>query len=148
MNEIELLRNQLATERRHVREVASACAAAHAGARARPGDAALEALRAACGEYLACVLEWFDQRDLRLGEPAVQHPAAGSSPEGWNALAAFINGPWNARRDAIEARLASNPRVADWRVFCGIDADSVWRERTLYARVVAALPSGATLGPA
>jgi hypothetical protein len=161
MNEIELLRNQLATERRHVREVASACAAAHAGAPPAAGDAALEALRAACGEYLGRVLDWFDRRDQRLGELYAQHPAAdsgrmalerlkqaGPAPESWQALAAFINGPWDDRRGAIEALLASNPRVADWRAFCGIDADSVCEERALYARVRAALPSGTAPGPA
>ena len=160
MNEIELLRSQLATERRHVREIASACAAAHAGAPARPGDAALEALSAACGEYLGCVLDWFDRRDQRLGE-LYAHPAAdsgrmalerlkraGPAHQAWPALAAFINGPWDARRGAIETLLASNPRVADWRAFCGIDADSVCQERALYARVRAALPSASPPGPA
>ncbi|HXY95818.1 MAG TPA: hypothetical protein VEH00_02510 [Steroidobacteraceae bacterium] len=154
MNEIELLRNQIATERRHVREIASACAAAHAGEPARPADAALEALRTACSDYLGCVLEWFDRRDQRLGELYPRHPAAdsrtaleslkqaGPAPATWQALAAFINGPWDAQRAAIDALLATNPRVADWRAFCGIDADSVWRERMLYARVRAALPSG------
>jgi hypothetical protein len=161
MNEIGLLRGQLATERRHVREVANTCAAALAGAPARPGDAALEALQAACGEYLGCVLGWFDGRDQRLGELTAQQPAANSSRmalerlkqagparERWQALAEFINGPWDARCGAIEALLASNPRVADWRAFCGIDADSVCRERALYARVRAALPSGNSPGPA
>lgn len=161
MNEIELLRNQLASERRHVREVASACAAAHAAAPARPGDAALEALRGACGAYLALVLDWFERRDQRLGELCAQHPPpdsgrtalemlkqAGPEPETWQALAEFINGPWDARRGAIEALLASNPRVADWRAFSGIDADSICKERALYGRVRAALPSGQPPGPA
>jgi hypothetical protein len=161
MNEIELLRDQLATERRHVREVASACAKAHAGASARPGDAALEALRAACGEYLGCVLEWFGRRDQRLRELYAQHPLAdsgrmalerlrqaGPGPESWQALAEFINGPWDAQRGAIEVLLASNRRVADWRAVCGIDADSVCQERALYARVHAALPSGNPPEPA
>jgi len=161
MNEIGLLRSQLATERRHVREVANACAAALSGAPARPGDAALETLQAACAEYLGCVLEWFDRREQRLGELCVQHAAAdpsrmalerlrraGPALERWRALAEHINGPWNARCDAIEALLASNPRVADWRAFCGIDADSVCQERALYARVRAALPSASPPGPA
>ena len=174
MNEIELLRDQLATERRHVREVANACAAAHAGAPPGPGEAALEPLRAACGQYLQCVLDWFDRRDERLGglyarQPAADagrtalaalgpaHPGrealeqltAGDAARGrWQALARFINGPWNARRGAIEALLAANPRVADWRAFGAIDADSVCQERALYARVLAALPSGIALGPA
>jgi hypothetical protein len=160
MNEIELLRNQLATERRHVREVASACAAALVRASARPGDAAPEALRAACSEYLGHMLEWFERRDQRLREQYAQHPAtdsgrialerlkqAGPAPETWQSLAEFINGPWDTQRGAVEALLASNSRVADWRAFCGIDADSVCQERALYARVRAALPSGSPPGP-
>lgn len=184
MNEIELLRDQLATERRRVREVASACAAAHVappaplGAAALGGaalgGAALEALRAACTDYLGCVLGWFDRRDQRLGELCAQHPpedagraalaaldlpgrgrealeklnARGPAHESWQALARFIHGPWDARRGAIEALLASNQRVADWRAFSGLDADSVCHERALYARACAALPSGTSLGPA
>ena len=174
MNEIELLRDQLATERRHVREVASACAAAHVSAPPAPGDAALEALRGACGEYLGCVLDWFDRRDARLGALYARRPPAdagrtalaavdlagrgrealekltarGPARESWQALARFTHGPWDARRGAIEALLASNQRVADWRVFGGVDADSVCHERALYACVRAALPSGTVLGPA
>jgi hypothetical protein len=174
MNEIELLRNQLATERLHVREVASACAAALAAGPQAQGDAALETLRGACGDYLALVLDWFDRRDARLGELYAQRPPAdagrtalaaldlagrgrealeemtalGPARESWQALARFIHGPWDERRGAVEALLASNQRVADWRVFGGIDADSVCQERALYARVRAALPSGSALGPA
>ena len=168
MNEIELLRSQLASERRRVREIASACAAAHRGAPASPARAAPEALRRACTEYLGCVLDWFDERDARLGELYARLPAGnpdrtavaalgsdgrgrealerlaadGDAPEGWQALAQFINGPWDARRRAVETLLATNPRVADWRAFAGIDADSIGRERALYARCGAALPAG------
>jgi len=174
MNEIELLREQLATERRRVREVASACAAAHGSAPASPGDGALEALRGACAEYLGCVLDWFDRRDARLGELYARRPPVdagpgalaaldlagrgrealeelktrGSARESWQALARFIRGPWDARRDAIEALLASNQRVADWRAITGVDADSVCHERALFARVVAVLPAGSAPGPA
>jgi len=174
MNEIELLRNQLATERRHVRAITSACAAALVSAPSAPGEAALEALCGACGEYLGCVLDWFDRRDARLAELYARRPSADAgstvlaalnlpgrgrealeklrardpAPESWQALARFIHGPWDARRGAIEALLASNQRVADWRVFGGVDADSVCHERALYARVRAALPSGTALEPA
>ena len=57
MNEIRLIRVQLATERLHVGAVATACAAAWSGA----AD-----LRAAGSDYLLCVLGWFDERDGRL----------------------------------------------------------------------------------
>lgn len=173
MNEIELLRTQLATERSRVREVASAGAAACSAAPAATAGAAPGVVRGACAEYLGCVLGWFDERDARLGELYSRHPAGdagrtayaalgpggrgrealerlaarGDTREGWQALAQFINGPWDARRGAIEALLAANPRVADWRAFGGIDADSISRERALYARCRAALAAGPTPGP-
>jgi hypothetical protein len=76
MNEIGMLRNQLAAERTHVLEVASACAAAHAGAPPLPAEAALEAFSDACARYLRRVLGWFEQRDRRLGELYARAPAA------------------------------------------------------------------------
>jgi hypothetical protein len=174
MNEIELLRNQLATERRRVREVASTCAAAHRAEPAMCDPEALASLRAACTAYLACVLDWFERRDERLRELSAPRPggdpgpaleaalnlsggrgaalarlaADGPARDRWQVLAGFIDGPWDTRRGAIEAALASNPRVADWRAFSGIDADSVWQERALYARFRAALPAGSRPGPA
>lgn len=174
MNEIELLRNQLATERRRVREVAGACAAAHLAPAAARDPAALEPLRGACAAYLRCVLDWFDRRDERLGELCARVPAgdtgggtlaalalagrgsealarlAGHGPEreSWESLAQFISGPRAVRRGAIEAALGSSGRVADWRAFGGIDADSVRQERALYARFRALLPAGTPPGPA
>lgn len=171
MNEIQLLRAQLATERRHVREVASACAAAHLGGAGAPQGAALEAFGAACTEYLGCVLDWLDRRDQRLGELYSTLPAgdavrkaletldprgrgrdalagleAGASArEAWAALAQFVNGAWDARCGAVEQLLVANTHVADWRLFGGIDADSVYQERALYARVRTALPAGIEL---
>ena len=73
-------------------------------------------------------------------------PAADSrAQESWREFAQFFNSVWSARRDAIEAWLAANPRASDWRVIAGIDADSILEERHRYARVRAALPAGASL---
>ena len=69
MNEVEIIRQQLALERAHVGTVANACANAmqgDAGAKA-PGDA-LWQFRRACVDYLACVLAWFEERDQRLAD--------------------------------------------------------------------------------
>jgi hypothetical protein len=170
MNEIQLLRDQLAAERRHVREVASACAAACRAEPAPAGGAALVALAEACRDYLECVLAWFDQRDARLAELYARLPggaegeargaldlsgrgrdaldglrAAGTAHEDWAALARFVNGAWDTRRSAIEALLATSVRVADWRAVSGIDADTIYEERALYSRVRAALPAGVEL---
>jgi hypothetical protein len=173
MNEIQLLRDQLAAERRHVREVASACAAAYRAEPAPAGGAALVALAGACRDYLECVLVWFDRRDARLGELCARLPAggadgeargaldlsghgrdaldrlraAGPAHEDWAALALFVNGAWDTRRSAIEALLASRLRVTDWRAVSGIDADTIYEERALYSRVRAALPAGVELTP-
>ena len=160
MNEIQLLRDQLSIERRHVREVATACAAAYSASPART-DGALAALDAACTQYLSCVLDWFEQRDVRLGALYARLPAddplgarsgAGQAlttlqatrerRAGWAALAEFVIGAWDKQRGAVEALLDSNLRVGDWRAVAGIDADSVYRERSLYEQVRAALPSG------
>ncbi len=73
-------------------------------------------------------------------------PSADSrTQESWREFAQFFNSVWSARRDAIEAWLAANPRTTDWRVIAGIDADSILEERHRYARVRAALPAGASL---
>ena len=67
MNEVELIRNQLALERAHVGAVATACANAMQGdAGAFATGESLGQFRRACVEYLACVLAWFEERDQRL----------------------------------------------------------------------------------
>jgi hypothetical protein len=186
MNEVQLIRSQLATERQRALEVASACAGAltRAGAQSARDGAALEAFGRACREYLACVLLWFEERDRRLGELYARLPpddaqrhalgkllaegsrshealgrltpasATGASteapdtgaPEAWRELARYLSEAWDARRSAIDALLAANPRVSDWRTFSGIDADSILEERSRYAQVRQTLPAGAALG--
>ncbi|HXY76365.1 MAG TPA: hypothetical protein VEH54_05605 [Steroidobacteraceae bacterium] len=64
MNELEIIRTQLALERAHASAVASACAKALA----RENKAALTGFREACADYLACVLGWFEARDRRFAD--------------------------------------------------------------------------------
>lgn len=159
MNEIQLLRAQLATERTHAGAVAAACAAG-----SEPPE-----LRTAGTDYLLCVLGWFDERDRRLGELVRTRPdlpgqvrrgieealaqpggsaaaleklkaAQGGPSVSWQALAQFVGTVWERRRDAIDALLASNTRPADWRAVAGIDADSILEERRRFERVNAASP--------
>ncbi len=67
MNEVQLIRNQLALERAHAAAIANACATALQGdAGAGPASDALAEFRRACVDYLACVLAWFEERDQRL----------------------------------------------------------------------------------
>ena len=190
MNEIQLLRSQLATERAHLSAVANACASA-LGSAAGPlvGGSPLAQFLQVSVDYLVCVLAWFEERDQRLTDLARTLPEApgrraleealarpGRSREAlgkleaacarslatvaapekagdaaehrWQEFARYFSGVWSVRRDALEALLAANPRPADWRAVCGIDADSILEERRRYAQVCARLPPGARLEPA
>src|SRR5579862_3101854 len=68
MNEIQLIRRQLDTEREHAGAVTRACAGAlgRADARALESGTPLDEFRQACVDYLVCVLAWFEERDRRL----------------------------------------------------------------------------------
>ena len=173
MNELEIIRSQLAVEQAHASEVANACAA--------PGTTA--PFREACVSYLVWVLARFEERDQSLSEllAARQSPAngtmaanarhlgslvtrSGTSREalsrleaalaagesqaagtGWQEFAHFFNSTWGPRRSALEAALAGQLSVADWRAVSAIDADSMLEERKRYAAVVAQLPPGMEL---
>ncbi|HKD55054.1 MAG TPA: hypothetical protein VKB72_12640 [Steroidobacteraceae bacterium] len=179
MNEIELLRDQLTTERQHARAVANVCAVVLQ--RPESSTALLAEFRQSCVDYLVCVLAWFEERDQRLGdltrarfapedaarralEDALARPGrsretlerlaaavagtattVGTPPSSWSEFAQYFNGVWSTRRDAVDALLAPNPRVSDWRAVSGIDADSILEERQLYARVGERLPPGVSL---
>jgi len=185
MNEVQLIRAQLATERQHASAVANACAGAlaHAGENAVSSGSPLEEFRRACVDYLVCVLAWFEERDQRLSDLARARPEAddpsrraleaalarpgrsrealerleaafagtagagstGTARSSWPEFAHYFNSVWSARRDALDALLAANPRVTDWRAAGGIDADSIMEERQRYARVCARLPAGVAL---
>jgi len=185
MNEIQLIRNQLAAERQRASAVVSACASAldRAEDNTVPSGSPLEQFRRACVEYLVCVLTWFEERDQRLadlahtrlppndgasralGEVLAQRGRSretleklaaafaatratdgdGGPQQSWRAFAEYFNSVWDARRAALEALLAPNRRVSDWRSVGGIDADSILEERRRYARVGSLLPAGVTL---
>jgi hypothetical protein len=170
MNETQLIRRQLALERAHLAAVAQACVQATAQPPA-PGSA-LAPFQQACAEYLTCVLGWYAARDRRLSvlaaglgpedprcarvneilarsgdsdEAQARLAAAGDGAVRWPELVQFLEGPWSARRDALEGLLANDSRVSDWRQIGGIDADGMLEERTRFARVAALLPAGVSL---
>ncbi|HTT41959.1 MAG TPA: hypothetical protein VMG33_02740 [Steroidobacteraceae bacterium] len=174
MNEIQLLRTQLETERAHVRAIAAACAATFATASPAALDSSspLEEFRQACLDYLVCVLVWFEERDRRLAAQAL--PGDGADPWAallaqagnsraalerleaafaagangatrWQEFAQFIDGPWSARRAALEAALAASGHTGPWRRVSGLDADTVLEERSRYARVTATAPASVAL---
>ncbi len=74
---------------------------------------------------------------------AAGHESRSRGQERWQEFARFFAGPWDTRREAIDQMLSANPRVADWRVIGGIDADSILEERRRYQRVRQHLPPGA-----
>lgn len=172
MNELQVIRTQLANERAHARAVANALPVAGRGM-------AAEAFIRGCVDYLAWILTGFEERDQRLADvlrsspaaldtPALQaalgregrsHEAlsrlaaafAERAPEGgasqrWQTFAQYFNDAWSARRSAIEAALASPARVEDWRAVSGIDADWILEERRRYAQIEAQCPVGVSLG--
>ena len=97
MNEIQLIRAQLQTERTHANAVASACAGtlAHVAPAALASGSPLEEFRQACVDYLVCILAWFEERDRRL--------------------AGLINAwpPEHPTRDALDAALSRRGRSRD-----------------------------------
>jgi hypothetical protein len=137
MNETQLIRQQLATEREHASAVANACASAlgRAEAGALGGSSPLGEFRQACVEYLVCVLAWFEERDQRLAElwPA-RRPATDSA---WRAVEEVLSRRGGSREalEKLEAALAatasaSAPRTApkSWQDFAKF-FDSVWSAR-------------------
>jgi hypothetical protein len=167
MNEIEQIRAQLITERTHATAVARACASI-------PGGVPVQEFRNACTDYLVRVLASFEERDQRLADlargPVGEDPARrtlvaalgrpgtsrevleklaaacdANSTQSWQDFLQHFSHAWCTRRAEIDALLACNPRVADWRIVSGVDADSILEERARYARVSEHLPAGVTL---
>jgi hypothetical protein len=114
-----------------------------AHARQEAGDSAWRALEAVLAR------QGTSREALEKLEAACA-PASGADRDGaaqkrWQDFAQYFNRVWGARRAGLDALLASNPRVTDWRCVGGIDADSILEERQRYARVCALLPPGVTL---
>jgi hypothetical protein len=141
MNEVAMLRAQLATERAHLLEVASACAAA-------------AAVCAAHHDYLTRTLRAFALRDERLAQLAraraplaqalaqggsshealARLPPAAADARAWQAFAHYLLGAWSVRRERLETLLAQESGAADWRTVAGLDAEAILEERTRFAR--------------
>ena len=154
MNELQLIRNQLTAERNRAAELAAAITAHGAGS----------AFREACVDYLVFVLTRFEERDQMLADllrarfaewdatrkalqAALARPGAsrealakleaalGGAP---SEFAAYFDGPWRMRRDAIDSLQEAHLRITDLRAVSFVDADSIVEERTRYSRVQSA----------
>ena len=126
MNEVELIRNQLALERAHVGAVANACASVMQGddGAAASGES-LGQFRRACVEYLACVLAWFEERDQRLTD--LLHTGSPSTDPTRRELEAVL-----ARRGRSREALAKLEAACAGTTASGSAGRQGWREFAEY----------------
>ncbi|MBS0364782.1 MAG: hypothetical protein JSR67_03035 [Proteobacteria bacterium] len=168
MDEIQLLRGQIAGERQRTGSVAAAL-------QRKLRLNALDDGAAPWIAYLSAALASFAARDKRLAALLQQWPpgrggadtlrAALAQPPGsgqlrkrftplaalpltgadncatWNDLLEQIAGAWQQRGAQLESGLAAHARVMEWRAWSGIDADSIMAERERY-RALGGEPQG------
>lgn len=136
MNEIDIIRSQLAVEQSHAAEVANACTAVFGSTGAAPGSAEATALfREAGVSYLVWVLARFEERDQTLSELLVsrQSPGNGAAAAGARQLGTLI-GRSGTSREALSrlesALAAANAEAAraGWQEFARF-FNSSWAPR-------------------
>jgi len=173
MNEVELIRAQLALERQHAAAVSHALSVAVAQSRDRTES--VDRFRETSVDYLVWALSRFEEReqvflDLIRERPQLSDGAeevfalhgtsrealakleaalrAGSDARAapqWADFLQFFEGAWRTRRDALDKLFAQHARITDWRAMSAIDADSIFAERERYSRVRESLPVGIEL---
>ncbi|HNR21703.1 MAG TPA: hypothetical protein PKL49_01630 [Steroidobacteraceae bacterium] len=169
MDELAILRGQIATERRHLIAVKGACRAAlpaarqttgadefariagdylqHIGRRMLAQDHAHVVLlrpRLAAGDVASHRL--LDELEATLGQlrTALQALETGTDRiAGLFDYLDFIDSVMAKRRHALEPLLAAHYSIEDWRAAAFVDADSILEERERYAACRAAAPAGA-----
>ncbi len=136
MNELEIIRSQLAVEQAHAADVVNACAAAFGStdAASAPSEATA-AFREACVSYLVWVLARFEERDQTLSELLVsrQSPVNGTVAASARHLAGLIARSGTSREalSRLEAALGAgeSPAVrAGWQEFARF-FNSAWAPR-------------------
>jgi hypothetical protein len=147
MNEIDIIKKQLATERQHFAEVASTFFSVLGSADFDSSGGFAQA----CRDYFDFALTRFEgsaRRDLaarfdgaKLSQASTDRLASGS----WRSFLEAFNAESNRRFAALDALSARTVSVTEWRAISKIDADTIFRERAFYERVAAALPAGITL---
>jgi hypothetical protein len=131
MNETEIIRRQLATERMHAAQVANACTRVFGAV----GGSTHAAFREASINYLVWVLSRFEQRDQLLAERIAhrvgipEHTAATAT---FHALAALAARPGTSHQALIllETALAAPQEAAPaaWQAFAHY-FNTTWYER-------------------
>jgi len=123
MNELEIIRSQLAVEQSHAAEVANACAAVFGSKGPGARSEATTLFREACVSYLVWVLARFEERDQTLSEliASGRSPAARSAAAGARDLSSLITRSGTSREalSRLEAALAAGESQA---------AGSLWQE--------------------
>lgn len=136
MNELEIIRSQLAVEQSHAAEVANACAAVlgATGTTLAPSDA-IALFREACVSYLVWVLARFEERDQTLSEllAARQSLANGAAAASVRHLGTLITRSGTSREalSRLEAALAageSQAAATGWQEFARF-FNSAWTPR-------------------
>jgi hypothetical protein len=172
MNEVELIRTQLATERRHATLVAGACVRALEEAAELLPSLDLTSFCQTCVDYLVWVLVRFEARDRSLlaggGEDRrklaeiiggaghsrdalarLQSSLERATPESlersWREFAQYFSADWSARRLAVDEIFGRTATLAEWRSMASIDERSILDERNRFVRVQACAPPGIEL---
>lgn len=134
MNELEIIRSQLAVEQSHAADVTHACATVFAATEPPPAFEAVR-FREACVSYLVWVLARFEERDQTLSELlASRRPTAnGTAAAGAKQLADLIGRPGGSREalSRLEAALAAGDTPAaraGWQEFARF-FDTAWLPR-------------------
>lgn len=135
MNELEIIRSQLAVEQLHAAEVANACAAAFgSGSAAAAPTEATALFREACVSYLVWVLARFEERDQTLSELLADRQSSNDpAAAGAHRLGSLIARPGRSREalSRLEAALAAGESPAAgalWQEFAGF-FNSAWAAR-------------------
>src|SRR5262245_56486169 len=129
MNEIQIIQKQLATERLHFAEVTHLCSAALDNGHFKPGEFA-----SACADYFAFALTRLDGGNpTSLAVPA----GAQATQDRWREFLQAFSNQAMKHFAAVDELLTRNVPVTEWRARSRIDADSIFTERTRYARVKA-----------
>jgi len=146
VNETQIIRAQLETERRHFGAVTAACEALLQGAEL----AAHADFSNACRDYLQFALRRVSAQGTRAADSGLA--ALRSAPPDrvntvWRDVLSDFKAACRERFDEIAARAKRQLPVAEWRALSGITADAIVEERSRYDRVRAALPAGVMLAP-
>jgi len=135
MNELEIIRSQLALEQSHAAEVANACAAAFGSTSTPASEDAIALFREACVSYLVWVLARFEERDQTLSELLLsrQSQANGPAAAGARQLGNLISQSGTSREALarLESALAagsSEAARASWQEFARF-FNSSWASR-------------------